>query len=72
MTYRLKCQLLGIDTSGPQHKPVDIPDGSLVEVTGGPLDGTRLIHVIFDCRAYLMFTQDIREHADEVMSTVHP
>jgi hypothetical protein len=49
------------------HKiPITIPMGAEVEVTDGPLDGNRLLDVLWEGKAVMMFTTDIRERGERV------
>ena len=66
--FRTRRELIAIDTSGPQHKAIDIPANEVVRVDNGPLDGVRLVHIVWKDRHYLMFTQDLREQADMIES----
>jgi hypothetical protein len=38
--------------------------GDVVTVTNGPLDGTRMVEVRWQDKTGLMFTMELREHAD--------
>ena len=38
--------------------------GDLVVVTNGPLDGTRMVEVQWHDKTVLMFTMELREHAE--------
>jgi hypothetical protein len=38
--------------------------GEIVTVTNGPLDGVRMVEVIWHDRTALMFTIELREHAE--------
>jgi hypothetical protein len=35
-----------------------------VTVTNGPLDGTRMVEVLWQDKTVLMFTMELREHAE--------
>jgi len=38
--------------------------GEVVTVTKGPLDGTRMVEVLWQGKTGLMFTMELREHAE--------
>lgn len=61
-TYRLNCSVFAIlsPPDGSRH-PITIPEQSLVNVVGGPLNGNRLVEVEWDGRVFLAFTADLRE-----------
>jgi hypothetical protein len=59
--YRLNTPTLGIVKTDGHNSPVTIPDGAVVKVTTNPLDGDRLVDVIWDGKTITMFTTDIRE-----------
>jgi hypothetical protein len=60
--YKLNAPILAI-MSLPNGKriPVTIPQGAVVKVVNGPLDGTRLVDVEWDGDTVMMFTSDLRE-----------
>ena len=43
--------------------------GDVVTVTKGPLDGTRMVEVQWQDKTGVMFTQELREHAELVSDT---
>jgi hypothetical protein len=43
-----------------------VSSGTLVEVAGGPLDGDRLVDVVWNGRKVMMFTQDLRSRAQPI------
>jgi hypothetical protein len=43
--------------------------GDVVTVTNGPLDGTRMVEVLWRDKTALMFTAELREHADLISET---
>ena len=67
-SFRLKTPTLGIlsiDTEG--HRiPVTLPLHAIVTVQGGPLDGNRLVDVLWEGTKVMMFTQDLRERGVEI------
>jgi hypothetical protein len=59
--YRLNTPTLAIIQHDGQNCPTTIPDGAVVKVVAGPLDGNRLVDVMWDGKTARMFTTDIRE-----------
>jgi len=59
--YRLNTPTLAIVEIDGQHSPVTVPNGAVVKVVDGPLDGNRLVDVNWDGKTVMMFTTDIRE-----------
>jgi hypothetical protein len=43
-----------------------VASGTLVEVCNGPIDGDRLLDVIWCGRNVMMFTQDLRSRAERI------
>jgi len=43
-----------------------IPEGSLIEVIGGPFNGTRLMDVRYNAEMVMMFTDDMKTHTEFV------
>jgi hypothetical protein len=37
-----------------------IPEGSIVTIVDGPLDGLRMVEVVWDEKKILLFTEDLR------------
>ena len=63
-TYRLNQAILSIHSESPDHRiPIMVPSGALVTVTDGPLDGLRMVDVLWDKKTVMMFTVDLRERA---------
>jgi hypothetical protein len=62
--YKLNTDLLAIKIF-PNSKgiPVTVPEGAVVRVVNGPLDGTRLVDVEWDGEQVMMFTMDLQERA---------
>ena len=59
--YRLQTATLAIINLDGQNHPTTVPSGAIVKVVDGPLDGNRLVDVIWDGKTVMMFTTDIRE-----------
>jgi hypothetical protein len=43
-----------------------VASGTVVEVSDGPIDGDKLVDVIWDGRNVMMFTQDLRSRAERI------
>jgi len=67
--YRLTTPTLAIMSLDGQNLPVTVPMGSIVQVKDGPLDGDRLIDVVWDGRTVSMFTIDLRDRGERVDGT---
>ena len=67
-SFRLKTPTLGIlsiDSNG--HRiPVTLPLHAVVTVEAEPLDGNRLVDVLWEGKTIMMFTQDLRERGEEI------
>ena len=69
--YRLKTPTLAIMTLDDGHKiPMTIPIGSTVEVTATDVNGNRLVDVLWEDKAVMMFTIDLRERGEVVTARV--
>ncbi len=65
-TYRLNEAILSIhsDSENSAHRvPIMVPSGAIVTVMEGPLDGLRLVDVLWDKKTVMMFTVDLRKRA---------
>lgn len=47
-----------------RHVARTVPSGAVVEIAEGPLDGNKLVEVIWDRHRVMMFTQDLRARAE--------
>ena len=59
--YRLQTATLAIIKLDGHDCPTTVPSGTVVKVGDGPLDGDRLVDVMWDGKTVMMFTTDIRE-----------
>jgi len=59
--FRLNTPTLAIIRHDGQNYPTSIPNRAVVKVLAGPLDGNRLVDVMWGGKAVMMFTTDIRE-----------
>jgi hypothetical protein len=61
-TYILHKAILAIHSEKNLPRiPVMVPIGAKVTVTDGPLDGLRMVDVLWDEKTVMMFTTDLRE-----------
>ena len=58
--YRLKDACFGIESIGGKRHSIYIPEGEVVTVVDGPLDGLRMVEVDWNGRTVLLFTADLR------------
>jgi hypothetical protein len=59
--YRLTTPTLAIMQHDGQNCTTTIPNGAVVKVGNGPLNGNGLVDVMWDGQTAMMFTTDIRE-----------
>lgn len=65
--FRLKRTTLSIETVGDERLLVMVPTGSVVIVVSGPLpDDGRMVDVLWDGRALVMFAIDLQVRGEEV------
>ena len=63
-SYRLDKAILCIHSETPENRrSVFIPAGATVSVTDGPLDGLRMVDVLWDGKTVMLFTVDLRSRA---------
>jgi hypothetical protein len=60
--FRLTRYAMGIVEREDRHVAIMVPEGSIIEVLGGPFDGTRLMQVRYLGELILMFTDDMKTH----------
>jgi hypothetical protein len=70
--FRTKIPLIAIILENGLHKTSFTEIGDVVTVVRGPLDGVRLVEVQWKERTALMFTVELREHADLISETPAP
>jgi hypothetical protein len=66
-SYRLNTPTLAIIVCDGQKVAATIPSGGTVTVSGGDIDGNRLIDVIWDGKEAMIFTQDLRDRGELVI-----
>ncbi|GAC1429402.1 MAG: hypothetical protein NVSMB62_27090 [Acidobacteriaceae bacterium] len=70
-TYRLKKAILYIYCADTAHGvPVVVPSGAIVTITDGPLDGLRMVDVLWEKKKVMMFTIDLRSRAMLIEGTL--
>ena len=67
--YRMKTPTLAIMAHDGQNTPITIPKGGEIQVVDGPLDGDRLVDVLWEYKPVMMFTTDIRERGERLDGT---
>ena len=67
--FRIKIPIIAIVMENGLHKTLYTKAGDEVVVLRGPLDGVRLVEVQWGERTALMFTIELREHADLIAET---
>ena len=67
--FRTTIPLIAIITENGLHTTLYTKAGDVVTVLRGPLDGVRLVEVQWKERTALMFTIELREHAELLSET---
>ena len=70
--FRLKIPIIAIVLENGLHATLLAKTGDVVTVLCGPLDGTRLVEVQWEDRIALMFTIELREHAELISEAAAP
>jgi hypothetical protein len=65
-TYRITSPVLALFPEDGRHVAHTIPKGDLVTIDSETFDGNKLIQVIWDGKAVMMFTQDLRTRGEKV------
>ncbi len=63
---RLTRYAMAIAQREERHVAILIPQGAMIEVIGGPFNGTRLMDVRYDDEMIMMFTDDMKAHTELV------
>lgn len=71
LRFRMITPTLAIRDQDGLKIPVTVPKGSGIEVVDGPLDGDRLLDVLWEGQAVMMFTTDIRERGEQIDGIGH-
>ena len=64
--FRLTRYAMGIEQRDGRHVAMLVPEGAIIEVMGGPFDGTRLMDVRYNDEMIMMFTDDMKTHTELV------
>ena len=64
--FRIKNPVIVLVEVGGRHAALEASVGEIVTVTNGPLDGLRMVEVKWRDQTALMFTAELREHAELV------
>jgi hypothetical protein len=64
--YRIKDPTIAMFHDDGRGVVYTVQAGTVVELSNGPLDGDKLVEVIWDGKAVLMFTQDLRLRAQRI------
>ena len=66
--FRLTRAAMAITQRDARHVAIMIPENAVIEVIGGPFNGTRLMDVRYDGEIIMMFTDDMKTHTELVKS----
>jgi len=61
---RLTRSAMAIAQRGARNVAIMIPEGAIIEVIGGPFNGTRLMDVSYEDELIMMFTDDMKNHTE--------
>lgn len=65
--FKLKVSTLGIETIGTHREAVQVPANEIVVVTSGPRHAnSRMLDVLWNGRALLMFVEDVQARGREL------
>ena len=62
--FRLTRTAMAIALRENRHVAIMIPEAAIIEVIGGPFNGTRLMDVRYDGELIMMFTDDMQSHTE--------
>jgi len=62
--YRIKDPTIAMFQEDGVYVARTVASGTVIEVCSGPLNGDRLLEVVWDGRKVMMFTQDLRSRAE--------
>jgi hypothetical protein len=67
--FRLKKDILGIESSNYERVAISVPTGQLLRVLSGPRpDDRRMVDVLWGDRTLVVFTEDLERRGEEVLS----
>ena len=61
---RLTRSAMAIAQRGARNAAIMIPEGAVIEIIGGPFNGTRLMDVRYEGEMIMMFTDDMKTHTE--------
>jgi len=64
--YRIKDPTIAMSHDDGRGVAYTVSVGATVEVCNGPLDGDKLVEVLWNGKAVMMFTQDLRLRAERI------
>jgi hypothetical protein len=64
--FRLTREAMAIAQRNSRNVAITIPEGAIIEVMGGPFNGTRLMEVRYNDEMIMMFTDDMKTHTELV------
>ena len=64
--FRLTREAMGIAQRDSRNVAIMIPKGAMIEINGGPFNGTRLMDVKYNDEMIMMFTDDMQTHTELV------
>ena len=62
--FKIKTPIIAIVKNNGLHASMFTAVGDIVTIVRGPLDGVRLVEVTWHNKTALMFTMELREHAE--------
>src|SRR5579859_5568749 len=68
--YRITAPTIALERCGWGTKMFHIPRGAIITIQSEPSAGSRLVEVLWDARAMMMFTLDLRQRGELVMSKI--
>jgi len=63
---RLTRSAIAIAQRNSRNVSILIPEGAIIEIIGGPFNGTRLMDVRYEDEMIMMFTDDMKDHTELV------
>jgi hypothetical protein len=64
--FRLTREAMAIAQRDSRNVAITIPVGAMLEIIGGPFNGTRLMDVRYNDEMIMMFTDDMKTHTELV------
>jgi hypothetical protein len=61
---RLTREAMAIVQRNSRNVSIMIPEGAIIEIMGGPFNGTRLMDVRYNGEMIMMFTDDMKTHTE--------